>query len=168
MRRKIVSVVALAIATGFTGTGAAAEADPEPASPESGGKPEARPSTYLAPAALIAAGVAAVAALAGSRGGGGGNAGSTSGSTASGASSPPRALTYTSAADFQTPEYNAQSGLAWVRAASLYYNGHYRWFTGDAPSSAAGTGIGVKIAVADTGINAREATTGSAIAIDVS
>ena len=168
MRRKIVSVVALAIATGFTGTGAAAEADPEPASPESGGKPEARPSTYLAPAALIAAGVAAVAALAGSRGGGGGgNAGSTSGSTASGASSPPRALTYTSAADFQTPEYNAQSGLAWVRAASLYYNGHYRWFTGDAPNPAAGTGVGIKIAVADTGINAREGTTGSAIAVDV-
>ena len=149
MRRKIVSVVALAIATGFTGTGAATEADPEPASAESGGKPEARPSAYLAPAALIAAGVAAVAALAGSRGGGS-NAGSTSSSTASGATSPPRALTYTSAADFQTPEYNAQSGLAWVRAASLYYNGHYRWFTGDAPSSAAGTGIGVKIAVADT------------------
>src|SRR5437868_955490 len=169
MRRKIVSVVALAIATGFTGTGAAAEADPEPASPESGGKSEPRPSTYIAPAALIAAGVAAVAALAASRGGGnaGSNAGSTSGSTASGASSPPRELTYTSAADFQTPEYNAQSGLAWVRAASLYYNGHYRWFTGDAPSPAAGTGIGVKIAVADTGINAREGTTGNAIAIDV-
>src|SRR5205085_9117664 len=58
MRRKIVSVVALAIATGFTGTGAATEADPEPASAESGGKPEARPSAYLAPAALIAAAVA--------------------------------------------------------------------------------------------------------------
>jgi hypothetical protein len=54
-----------------------------------------------------------------------------------------------------------------VQAESLYYNGHYRWYMGDASDPAAGTGIGVKIAVADTGINAREASTGSLIAIDV-
>jgi subtilase-type serine protease len=76
-------------------------------------------------------------------------------------------MSFTSAADFQTAEFRAQQGLQVVRADSLYYNGHYRWYVGDALHPAAGTGIGVKIAVADTGINPREAATASAIAIDV-
>jgi hypothetical protein len=75
-------------------------------------------------------------------------------------------LSFTSAADFQTAEYQAQWGLAAVRADRLYYNGHYDWYMGLAPDPAAGTGIGVKIAVADTGINAPEARSGGAIAID--
>ena len=159
MRKKIVSAVALATATSFAHPAIAGDAD------ESQGdkaKPDAR--SYLAPAALIAAGVAAAAVLAGRSGG---HSANTAGGSASSAGAPgPRALSYTSPADFDTAEYNTQVGLAWVKADSLYYNGHYRWFTGDAPSPAAGTGIGVKIAVADTGINPREASTGSAIAID--
>ena len=110
--------------------------------------------------ALIAAGVAAAAALAG-RGNGGG------GGETSGESSSSRTRSYNSAADFQTSEFGAQQGLRMVRADTLYYNGHERWYAGQAANSAAGTGIGVKIAVADTGIDAREAGTGGAIAIDV-
>jgi hypothetical protein len=53
-----------------------------------------------------------------------------------------------------------------VRADRLYYNGHYNWYLGAAANPAAGTGIGVKIAVGDTGINALEASTGAAISID--
>lgn len=153
MQTKTVSVLGLAIATALAGSARAEEAKPEV-------EPDGAVPAYLAPAALIGAAVAAVAALAGKGGGGGdsGSAGSSGGA--------PHTLSYTSAADFQTSEYNAQAGLAWVKAASLYYNGHYRWYTGNAPDATAGTGIGVKIAVADTGINPREGATGSSIAID--
>ncbi|MBW8905101.1 MAG: S8 family serine peptidase, partial [Betaproteobacteria bacterium] len=162
MRKKMVSALALAMATGFAHPASAGDADE---SPGEKAKPDA--GRYLAPAALIAAGVAAAAMLAG-RSGSAGQSGNSAGGSASSADTPgSRTLTYTSAADFDTAEYNAQAGLAWVKADRLYYNGHYRWFTGDAPSPAAGSGIGVKIAVADTGINPREAATGSAIAIDV-
>jgi subtilisin family serine protease len=97
----------------------------------------------------------------------GGGGGSSSSSSSNG-----RTLTYTSAAAFETAEYNAQSGLALVKASSMYYNGHYRWYsqnggTGGNPSdSSAGTGTNIKVAVADSGINAAEATTGSQIRID--
>ena len=111
----------------------------------------------LPAAALIAGGLAAAAALV-SRGREGNE---------STASAGERTLSYNSAADFRTSEFNGQRGLGVVKADSLYYNGHYRWYVGDVSNSAAGTGVGVKIAVADTGINAREASTGSVIAIDV-
>ena len=107
--------------------------------------------------ALIAAGAAAAVAAVSSRGDDKG---------ASGASDPARTRSYTSAADFRTSEYAAQHGLRMVGADTLYFNGHERWYAGAAADPAAGTGIGVKIAVADTGINAREAATGSVIAID--
>jgi len=174
MLRRIVPVLALAITAAYTGDVHADDPAPAAAQPESaetkdkGEKKEDRLPAYVLPAALIAAGVAGVAALAARHGsgGGGGNSGAGPGTVSAGGN-PPRTLTYTSAADFETGEYDAQQGLASVKAASMYYNGHYRWFTGAAPDSAAGTGIGVKIAVADTGINPRESTTGSAIAIDV-
>jgi subtilisin family serine protease len=108
--------------------------------------------------------IIALAILSGCAGGGGGGS--------AGSSTNPRALTYTSASDFQTTEYNAQSGLALVKASSMYYNGHYRWYaqnggTGGNPSeSTAGTGVGIKVAVADSGINSAEASTGSSITID--
>jgi len=111
---------------------------------------------------LVAAGVAATAALASA-----GNSGSAAASGAAGTGTPGRTRSYSSAADFQTSEYGAQQGLFMVRADVLYYNGHDRWYAGSAPSPSAGTGIGVKIAVADTGINAPEAGTGSTIVIDV-
>jgi subtilisin family serine protease len=107
-----------------------------------------------------------LAILSGCAGGGGGGSAGSSGST--------RTLTYTSASDFQTTEYSAQSGLGLVKASSMYYNGHYRWYaqnggTGGNPSeSTAGTGVGIKIAVADTGINSAEASTGSQVVIDAS
>lgn len=88
------------------------------------------------------------------------------------ASTPTRTLTYASASAFETAEYNAQSGLALVKASSMYYNGHYRWYaqnggTGGNPSeSTAGTGTSIKVAVADSGINIAEASTGSSIRID--
>jgi len=108
--------------------------------------------------------IIALAILSGCAGGGGGGS--------AGSSANPRTLTYTSASDFQTTEYNAQSGLALVKASSMYYNGHYRWYaqnggTGGNPSeSTAGTGVGIKVAVADSGINSAEASTGSSITID--
>jgi hypothetical protein len=178
MDRKKMSALAVAVVTGFAGGGAYGQ-DVPPATVEStlpalGGG--------LAPAALIAAALAGLA-LAASGGGGGGNGGGggepTSGGTgvdpatppgappSAPPSAPPRTLAYTSAADFRTSEFSAQQGLQMVKADSLYYNGHYRWYTGDAPNAAAGTGIGVKIAVSDTGINAQESATGSAIAIDL-
>ena len=127
---------------------------------------------------LVGAGLAAAAIVGlASQGGGGdeGDAGTSAAGTPSGGASPPssgapapsRTLAYTSGADFRTAEYDAQQGLAVVRAETLYYNGHYRWYVGDGADPAAGSGGGVKIAVADTGINAREAATGSAIAIDL-
>ncbi len=168
MRRKIVPVVALGVATAYASSAGAGE--PSGPIPDKSEKREAGQDTgYLLPAAVVAAGIAALAALAGKGGGGGdGSNGASVPATSSGGSGPavPRTLLYTSAADFQTAEYQAQQGLAAVNAASMYYNGEYRWFTGAAPDAAAGTGIGVKIAVADTGINAREATSGSSIAID--
>jgi len=163
MRKKI-TAVALATATGFAHPASAGDGDQSQSE-----KAKADAGSFLAPAALIAAGVAAAAIFAGRGGGGQGasSAGGSAGGSASSAGTPgPRMLSYTGPADFDTPEYKAQAGLALLRADSLYYNGHYRWFTGDAPSPAAGTGIGVKIAVADTGINPREAATGSVIAID--
>jgi len=99
-------------------------------------------------------------------GGGGGSAGS------SGSDGSSRTLIYTSASDFETTEYSAQSGLGLVKASSMYYNGHYRWYaqnggTGGNPSeSTAGTGAGIKIAVVDSGVIAAEAATGSSISID--
>ena len=93
-------------------------------------------------------------------GGGGGGGGTT------------RTLSYTSAADFKTTEYNTQEGLEVVKAASMYYNGHNRWYnqaggTGGNPTdSAAGTGVGIKIAVADSGITPAEASTGTSITVD--
>ena len=86
-------------------------------------------------------------------GGGGGSAGS------SGSDGSSRTLIYTSASDFQTTEYSAQTGLSLAKASSMYYNGHYRWYaqnggTGGNPSeSTAGTGTGIKVAVNDSGIN---------------
>jgi subtilisin family serine protease len=169
MRTKEVSALALAIASCFPGGAVGFDADfelaAEPAAEQTADERETKPLPALgagaSAAALIAAGVAAAAgAVLASRGGGGGG-------SPSAPSSPPRTLSYTSAADFQTSEYSAQQGLRVVKAESLYYNGHYRWYVGDASDPAAGTGIGVKIAVADTGINAREASTGSVIAIDV-
>jgi hypothetical protein len=166
MRKKTVSAVALAVAACLTGRSYAADserADVEKDKPKAG--------SLLLPAAIGLAGIAAVAAFAGRRGGnGGGNASTASaggGSTASGNPLPPRTLMFTSPADFETPEYNAQQGLRWVKASSMYYNGHYAWYGGNAPDPAAGTGVGVKIALADTGINALEAKTGSSILVDV-
>ncbi len=92
-----------------------------------------------------------LAILSGCAGGGGGGSAGSSGSS--------RTLTYTSASDFQTTEYNAQTGLSLAKASSMYYNGHYRWYaqnggTGGNPSeSTAGTGTNIKVAVNDSGIN---------------
>src|SRR5437763_4435179 len=161
MRKKVASVLVVAIATGYASRTVAQEEEAKDERP-------AKPSRYIAGAALAAAGLAAVAAFASRHGSGGSGsaAGAPSGAgSASGSSS--RTLSYTSPADFQTPEYNAQQGLAWVKAASMYYNGHYAWYTGNARDPAAGTGVGIKIAVADTGINAREGSTGSSITVDV-
>ncbi len=159
MRTKEVWAVSLAIAAGLQGSAGASDAAAEPLPGLGAG---------ISVPALVAAGVAAAAALVSRRDGGGEAAGA--GSTAdgdSGGSSPSRTRSYSSPADFQTPEYGAQPGLGMVRAETLYYNGHDRWYAGQASNPAAGSGIGVKIAVADTGINAPEARTGSAIVIDV-
>lgn len=83
-----------------------------------------------------------------------------------------RTLTYTSTAAFETTEYSAQSGLGLVKASSMYYNGHYRWYAqnggtaGNPSESTAGTGAGIKIAVVDSGVIAAEAATGSSIIVD--
>jgi hypothetical protein len=148
MRTKEVWAVGLAIAASFQGSAGASDSEAQELPALGAG---------ISIPALIAAGAAAAAALAG-RG---------DGAEASGESSPPRTRSYDSPADFQTSEFGAQQGLRMVRADTLYYNGHERWYVGQAANPAAGTGIGVKIAVADTGINAREAGTGGAIAIDV-
>jgi subtilisin family serine protease len=165
MRKKVVALLVAAIATPALGD--------EPASGEKQDTERpAKPSSYILPAALAAAGLGLVAAFAGRHGGGGEGTSSASTGAPGGAgtpspAAPPRTLMYTSPADFETPEYNAQSGLRQVKAASMYFNGNYAWSAGNAPDPAAGTGIGVKIAVADTGINPREGATGSAINIDV-
>ena len=154
--RKVAAIV-LAFAT-FCASGQGLDQPETPPLPELG--------VGLPTAALIAAGVAAAAALA-ARGGGGSDSGGSAGAGGgSGAGSAPRSLTYTGAADFQTSEYAAQQGLGVVKAETLYYNGHYSWYMGASADPAAGTGIGVKIAMGDTGINPREASTGSVIAID--
>ena len=157
MASRKVAVIALCLAT-FPAFGQGLD------QPETAPLPEL--GIGLPTAALIAAGVAAAAALAASGGGGSDSGGSAGASGGSGAGSAPRSLTYTGAADFQTSEYAAQQGLGVVKAETLYYNGHYSWYMGAAADAAAGTGIGVKIAMGDTGINPREASTGSAIAID--
>src|SRR5919201_6668053 len=151
MRRKNVSVLALAIATALPGSALGAEDAPD--KPES--ELPAGSAASIAPAALVAAGLAAIAAIAGGggRGGGGGGGAGSSNTTTGAGNTPSRTLLYTSPLDFQTSEYNAQQGLGMVKADSLYYNGHYRWYVGEVANPAAGTGIGVKIAVADTGIN---------------
>ncbi|MDA1331879.1 MAG: S8 family serine peptidase, partial [Proteobacteria bacterium] len=90
----------------------------------------------------------------------------------SGSSSSSRSLTYASSSAFETSEYNQQTGLGIVKASAMYYNGHYRWYaqnggTGGNPSdSTAGTGTNIKVAVADSGLNALEASTGSWITRD--
>jgi subtilisin family serine protease len=155
MRTRDVAVLALVFAT-FSAMGQTAETREADPLPELG--------TGLSTAALIAAGVAAAAALA-SRGGGDDGA-SGAGDSGSGVGASPRTLSYTSAADFRSSEYAAQQGLGVVKADTLYYNGHYSWYMGAAADPAAGTGIGVKVAMGDTGINPREASTGSVIAID--
>jgi subtilisin family serine protease len=173
------SALALAIALGFPG--GAHSSDAAPVTDEKAPPAKALPAlgSGLAPAALIAGALAGLALAAGGGGGGGGGGsgdqpssggiGSDPGTPPSAppADAPARTLSFTSAADFRTSEYAAQQGLQVVKADSLYYNGHYRWYVGEAPNPAAGTGIGVKIAVSDTGINATEAATGSAISIDV-
>src|SRR5688572_13232087 len=164
MRTREVSALALALAACFPSSAIGSE------QPED--QREIEPAFGLAAgvpaAALIAGGLAAVAAVLASRGGGGseGSAGQGSGGAASAPGDPPRTMSYGTPADLQTPEYDAQQGLRVVKAESLYYNGHYRWYVGDVSNPAAGTGVGVKIAVADTGINAREGSTGSVIAVD--
>jgi subtilisin family serine protease len=173
VRRKVVALLVAAIATPALGE--------ESASPETGEKQEterpAKRSAYLLPAALAAAGLGVVAAFAsrhsgGGDGTGGASAGAPSGGTPPSPAAPPspapgRTLMYNSPADFETAEYNAQQGLRQVKASSMYFNGNYAWYVGNAPDPAAGTGVGVKIAVADTGINPREGATGSVINIDV-
>jgi subtilisin family serine protease len=168
MRKKVVALLVAAIATPALGEETASAEKQKTERP-------AKPSSYLLPAALAAAGLGVVAAFAGRHGGGSDGASGTStaapgGTTNPASSAPPvpgRSLMYSSPADFQTPEYNAQLGLRQVNAASMYFNGNYAWYVGTANDPAAGTGVGVKIAVADTGINAREGGTGSAINIDV-
>jgi hypothetical protein len=55
----------------------------------------------------------------------------------------------------------------------MYYNGHYRWYAqnggtaGNPSESTAGTGLGTKIAVVDSGVIAAEAATGSSISMDI-
>ncbi len=156
MRTREVAVIALCLAT-FPASGQGLDQPETPPLPELG--------VGLPTAALIAAGVAAAAAAL-ARSGGDDSAGAAGGESG-GASPPSRVLSYASAVDFRTSEYAQQQGLGVVKADALYYNGHYRWYVGAAPDPAAGTGIGVKIAVGDTGIDAPEASTGSVIAIDV-
>lgn len=164
MRRKVVALLVAAIASPALADETSQTTDKDTERP-------AKPSSYILPAALAAAGLGVVAAFAGRHGGGNDGTSGTStggsGSPSSGAPATPRSLMYASPADFETPEYNAQAGLRQVKAASLYFNGNTAWYVGNAPDPAAGTGIGVKIAVADTGINPREGATGSSINIDV-
>lgn len=163
MRRQKISVLALALAACLPGSAAGFEsADKDKTEPLPG------LGISISPAALLAAGVAAAAAaLAAGRGGRDSSEGSAAGGASTASDPARRTLSYTSAADFQTPEYSAQHGLQAVKADRLYYNGHYRWYMGDAVDSAAGTGIGVTIALADTGINPREASSAAAIAVNV-
>jgi len=167
MRKKIVALLVAAVATPALGE--------EGVPPEQDTKRPAKPSSYILPAALAVAGIGVVAAFAGRhRGGSDGTSGASAGApggtgsppSPAAPSAPPRTLMYTSPADFETPEYNAQAGLRQVKASSMYFNGNYAWYVGNAPDPAAGTGIGVKIAVADTGISPREGATGRVINID--
>lgn len=83
-----------------------------------------------------------------------------------------RSLVYSNAAAYESGEYQAQAGLGQVNASDMYFNGHYRWYaqnggTGGNPgSSNAGTGVGITVGVADSGVTSAEASTGSSIAID--
>ena len=125
MRTKEVWAVGLAIAASFQGSAGASDSEAQELPALGAG---------ISIPALIAAGAAAAAALAG-RGGS---------AEASGESSPPRTRSYDSPADFQTSEFGAQQGLRMVRADTLYYNGHERWYVCQAANPAAGTGIGVR------------------------
>jgi len=167
MRSKDVSALALAIAACFPGGANGFEGEEPAPARESQSLPAL--GSGLSPVALIAAALAGVAALAGGggKGGDGGGGEASSAGTQGGASAPTRTLRFSGPADFDTAEYRAQQGLQMVKADSLYFNGHYSWYVGEVSNPAAGTGVGVKIAVADTGINPREGSTGSAIAIDV-
>ena len=166
MRTREVSALALALATFFPGSAIGVDAGIEqadPATEQSKDKRETEPLFGLGlgvPAAALITITGGIAAAVIAKQVGDRDAGASAGD-------PPRTLSYTSPTEFQTSEYTAQQGLGVVKAESLYYNGHYRWYVGDVSNPAAGTGSGVKIAVADTGINAREASTGSAIAVDV-
>src|SRR5690349_24764651 len=129
MRKKAVAAMALAVAACLAGRSYAD--DPQHADEA---KEKVRAGSLLLPAAIGLAGIAAVAAFAERRGGnGGGNpsTGTTGGGSTAGDPAPPRTLSYTSPADFETPEYNAQRGLRWVNASSMYYNGHYAWYGGN-------------------------------------
>lgn len=83
-----------------------------------------------------------------------------------------RTLSYSNAAAYESAEYQAQTGLDQVNASDMYFNGHYRWYaqnggTGGNPgSSSAGTGVGITVGVADSGVTPAEASTGSSIAVD--
>jgi hypothetical protein len=83
-----------------------------------------------------------------------------------------RSLVYSNAVAYESGEYQAQAGLGQVNASDMYFNGHYRWYaqnggTGGSPgSSNAGTGVGITVGVADSGITAAEAGTSSSIVID--
>src|SRR3954467_14870383 len=117
MRKKVVALLVAAIATPALGD--------EPASNEKQDTERpATPSAYLLPAALAAAGLGVIAAFAGRHGASSdGTSGASTGAPAgtgtpqSPASAPPRTLMYTSPADFETAEYNAQQGLRQVKAA---------------------------------------------------
>lgn len=170
MRRKVVALLVAAIATPVLGD--------EPVSSEKQDTERpTKPGSYILPAALAAAGLGLAVAFASRHGGSSDGASGASTGAPGGAGSPAapaapspapgRTLMYASPADFETPEYNAQQGLRQVKASSMYFSGNYAWYVGNAPDPAAGTGIGVKIAVADTGINPREGATGGVINIDV-
>jgi hypothetical protein len=172
MRKKVVALLVAAMATPALGE----ETAPPQASEKQDTERPAKPSAYLLPAAIAAAGLGVIAAFAGRHGAtSDGTSGASTGAPAGAGtpsspaapSAPPRTLMYSSPADFETAEYNAQPGLRQVKAASMYFNGNYAWYVGNAPDPAAGTGIGVRIALADTGINPREAASGGVINIDV-
>src|SRR5204862_8334790 len=123
----------------------------------------AKPSAYLLPAALAAAGLGVIAAFAGRHGASSdGTSGASTGAPAgagtpqspAGASAPPRTLMYTSPADFETADYNAHQGRRQVKAASLHIHRNYAWNLRHAPDPAAATRLGDQKPVADTGHSA--------------
>src|SRR5207237_10405797 len=102
MRKKVASVLVVAIATGYASRTLAQEEEAKDERP-------AKPSRYIAGAALAAAGLAAVAAFASRHGSGGsGSAGGTprGGGRASGALL--RTVCFSRPVDLQTPAYSGQ------------------------------------------------------------